>query len=98
MQYLAALLGSGSRIPDNVDDRHVLAESATDAAESAELSGPEGSHERARALVPSITISGIGSDQLVRRTDPVETFGFNQIKQSKLKVYERIRLFLYGIR
>ena len=70
MQYLAALLRGRGGIADDVDNRHILAERTADAAESAQLAGSEGGHQGAGTLVPSVAISGIGSDQLVRCADP----------------------------
>ncbi len=92
VQNLAALLGGRGGIADDVDDRHVFAERTTDAAESAQLAGSEGGHEGACALVPSVAISGIGSDELVGRADPCQAFGLDQVKKGKLKVYGWVRL------
>lgn len=82
MQNLAALLSRSSRVPDNVDNWHVLAVRTPQPAESTQLTGPKGGDERTGSLLASIAVCGVGTDQLVGSSQPFEALGFDEIQES----------------
>ena len=82
MQNLAALLSRSGRVPDNVNNRHILAVCTPQSAESTQLTRSKGGDECTGSLLASIAVCGVGTDQLVGGAQPFEALGLDEVQES----------------